>query len=262
MMQKGIKLLRDTNDLFLRSVRTMIRNPFSFIPNVVISLFFLLVYQGGLSGIASMAAFGGVSYLGFILPVSIVSGAIGGSGGAGQALIADIEKGYFARLLLTPVSRVAIVLGPMLAGMVQLLVQTVLILLVGLAMGLHIEAGFGGALVVILFAAGFGLAFSGYSVAFALRTKNAQAAQAGTFVFFPLLFLSSTFVPMELIDATWLKIAAQLNPTTYVFEAMRAVLNEGWVAAPLWQGALVIFGVCALTMTWAVMSATSALRRG
>ena len=94
-----------------RSLLNTIRNPFAFIPNMVISLFFLLVYQAGLSGISELPAFGGASYLAFILPVSIVSGAIGGAGGAGQSLITDLENGYFSRLLLTPASRLAIVLG-------------------------------------------------------------------------------------------------------------------------------------------------------
>jgi ABC-2 type transport system permease protein len=257
-----MKFVRDTWYLFLRSLLTTLRNPFTFIPNLIISMFFLLVYQGGLSGISSLPAFAGASYLGFILPVSIVSGAIGGSGGAGQALVTDIEKGYFARLLLTPVSRLAIVLGPILAGMVQLLAQTVLILLVGLALGLQIAAGFGGALIVILLAAGFGLGFAGYSVGFALRTKNAQAAQAGTFIFFPLIFLSSTFVPLELIEANWLKVAASINPTTYIFEGMRSVLNVGWEATPLIQALIAITILCSITITFATISAKNAVSRG
>jgi ABC-2 type transport system permease protein len=254
--------IRDTWFLFKRSILSIIRNPLTFVPNLIISMFFLLVYQAGLSGISSMPAFNGGGYLGFILPVSIVSGAIGGAGGAGQALVSDIERGYFARLLLTPVSRLAIVLGPMLAGMLQLLVQTVLILLVGFAMGLQVAAGIGGVFVVILIAAGFGLGFAGYSVAFALRSKNAQAAQAGTFIFFPLIFLSSTFVPMELIEAKWLQIAAKINPTTYIFEGMRSVLLRGWEFNALFGACVAIALLCILTITFAVISARQAVNRG
>ncbi|MFP3360318.1 ABC transporter permease, partial [Planococcus sp. SIMBA_143] len=88
-------------------------------------------------------------------------------------------------------------------------------------LGLDVKTGFAGVLFVLLIAIGWGLAFAGYSVGIALRTRNAQAAQAGTFIFFPLIFLSTTFVPYELIEAQWLKIAATINPTTYVFESMR-----------------------------------------
>ncbi|MFO7176638.1 hypothetical protein QJS77_14480, partial [Enterococcus faecium] len=68
---------------------TTIRNPFSFIPNLIISVFFLLVYTSGLSSVASLPQFEGSDYLNFILPVSIVSGAVGGAGGTGQALVRD-----------------------------------------------------------------------------------------------------------------------------------------------------------------------------
>lgn len=253
--------INDTMLLSKRSILSTIRNPFIFIPNVIISLFFLIVYQAGLSGISQMPAFGGASYLAFIVPVSIVSGAIGGSGGAGQSLVSDLENGYFSRLLLTPSARFAIILGPMIAGMFQLLVQSVLILIVALMMGLKIAAGFWGAVVVIVIAAGFGLAFAGYSVAFALRTKNAQAAQAGTFIFFPLVFLSTTFVPYDMIEANWLKVVATINPTTYIFEGMRSVLIHGWEAGPLIEAAIAIVVICAITLSFASYNARRALSR-
>ena len=169
--------LRDTGIHTRRNLLLLLRSPAIVLPNMIISLFFLFVYQGGLSGIASLPVFAGASYLAFILPVSVVSAAIGGSGGAGQSLVRDLENGYFARMLLTPSSRLAIVLGPMIAGMIQLIVQTFLILCVGFLLGLEIKAGVAGFLVVMGLAAGFGLGFAGYSVGVALRAKNAQAAQ-------------------------------------------------------------------------------------
>jgi ABC-2 type transport system permease protein len=220
----------------------------------------LLVYQGGLSSVSNLPGFEG-SYLAFILPVSIVSAAIGGSGGAGQSLVRDLENGYFSRLLLTPATRISIVLGPMIAGMIQLLIQTLLILIVALAIGLDSATGILGLVVVITLAAGFGLAFAGYSVGVSLRAKNAQASQAGTFIFFPLIFLSSTFVPLEFIEAEWLKWVAKINPTTYIFEGMRAVLIEGWQWTPILQGVLAISVMCAITITFASMSARKALNR-
>ena len=103
---------RDLAVLTGRSIRVTLRIPFAVIPNLVISLFFLFVYQGGLSGIASMPAFSGTHYLNFILPVAVVSGAVGGAGSAGQALIPDLETGCFTKLRISPVSRMALVLAP------------------------------------------------------------------------------------------------------------------------------------------------------
>ncbi|MYL48956.1 ABC transporter [Halobacillus litoralis] len=258
----GNNLWKDTWLMTVRNIKTTLRNPFSFIPNLIISAFFLLVYEGGLSGISQLPTFEGANYLAFILPVSIVSAAIGGAGGAGQSIVKDIENGFFSRLLLTPASRLAIVLGPIIAGMLQLVVQTLLIIGIAFLLGLEVVTGFGGILFVLLIAVGWGLAFAGYSAGVALRTGNAQAAQAGTFIFFPLIFLSTTFVPYELIEAQWLKIAATINPTTYIFESMRTALIDGWVFWDLMQGVFAIIIVCTITITFAAISAKKAVSRG
>ncbi len=255
-------MIRETWFLMRRSLLVTLRNPFSFIPNLIISVFFLLVYTSGLSGISNLPQFDGVDYLNFILPVSIVSGAVGGAGGAGQALVKDIESGYFARLLLTPVSRTAIVLGPMLAGMLQLFVQTLLIFGMAFLLGLSIPVGVSGFFLTILLALGFGLAFAGYSVGVALKTRNAQAAQAGTLLFFPLIFLSTTFVPKDLVEAEWLKIAATINPTTYIMEGMRSVLTRPEIDwSVYWQG-LIVAAVLSIAMViFAALNARGALKK-
>jgi ABC-2 type transport system permease protein len=252
---------RDVWVLTGRAMKVTLRVPFAVIPNLAISLFFLFVYQGGLSGIAALPGFAGAHYLNFIVPVAVVSGAVGGAGGSGQALIRDLDNRYFTKLRLTPVSRAALVLAPMIAGMAQLVAQTILILFVAWLMGLRVPTGIGGLVVVVLLAAGWGLAFAGYAVAVALRSGNGQAAQAATFVFFPLLFLSDTFVPLSLIGAEWLKIAAKINPTTYVFGAMRALLITGWTGRQIWEGVLAIAVLAAITLGWAVFTAQRSLRR-
>jgi len=229
-----------------RSLRVVLRQPAAIIPSVAISVFFLFVYNSGLSSVADLPGFQG-SYLAFILPVAIVSAAVSGAGLAGQELIRDIESGYFTKLLLTPTARLSLVWGPMIAAATLLVAQVVLIIGLALLLGLDPATGVLGVLMVIFFAFVWGMAFAGYSVLMALKTKNAAAAQAATFAFFPLIFLSTTFVPEEYITAEWLKWAARINPTTYVFEAMRSLLIEGWQAGPLLIGLAVVAGFATLT---------------
>jgi ABC-2 type transport system permease protein len=237
------------NDVFLlvgRSLRTYLRQPAALIPNTAISVFFLFVYNAGLSSVSELPGFQG-SYLAFILPVAIVSAAIGGASIAGDALVRDSESGYFTKLLLTPTQRLAIIWGPMIAGGIILVAQVTLIIVIALFMGLTSATGPLGYLVIIGFAFLWGMAFSGYSVWFALRTRSGAATQAATLVFFPLIFLSSTFVPEQYITAEWLKVATKINPTTYVFDAMRAVLIDGWVASTLLIGLAVMLASATLT---------------
>lgn len=247
--------------LTARAIRITWRIPWALIPNFAISLFFLLVYNGGLSGIAALPQFGTHHYIDFILPVAVVSGAVGGAGGSGQALVRDFETGYFTKLALTPVTRSALLLAPMIAGMLQLIAQTLIILFVALAMGLQIPHGFLAFFGLLAFTAGWGLAFSGYAVAMALKSRNGQAAQAATFIFFPLLFLSDTFVPTTLIHAAWMRWATRLNPTTYVFNAMRGLLDRTIPAAALWHGAFAIAAALAVTLTWAFSSVKGSLAK-
>lgn len=80
-----------------------------------------------------------------------------------------------------------------------------------------------------------------------LRTKSAAVGQAAIFAFFPLIFLSTTFVPKEFIQVDCVKWVATINSTTYVFEAMGAALIDGWEARPLLVGLAVVIGFVGVT---------------
>lgn len=219
-----------------RNLLVIFRTPQALLPPLVISIFFLVIYESTLGEAAGfLPGLSGNSYLGFILPLSLVSSALSGSSLASQNLVRDIESGYFNKLLLTPASRTALLLGPILAGGVILGLQAVFVIGVGLIMGLESATGFLGLLVVIGLAILLGMGFAGFTVSAALGSGSAAVTQAASFLFFPLTFLTASFVPLELLSG-WLKAAARINPITYVLEAMRSLLNTGWDMTALWQG--------------------------
>jgi ABC-2 type transport system permease protein len=221
-----------------RNLLTIFRTPEALIPPIAISVFFLLIYESTLGEAAGFVpGLRGNSYLGFILPLSIVSSALAGAGLASQNLVRDLESGYFDKLLLTPVSRASLLLGPILAGALILALQTSIVIGVGLLMGLEPVTGITGLLAVIGIALLLGVGFAGFTVSAALGSGSAAVTQSAGFIFFPLTFLTASFVPLELLDG-WLKTAARLNPITYVLTAMRDTLNVGWVRTSLWQGVL------------------------
>ncbi len=92
------------------------------------------------------------------------------------------------------------------------------------------------------------MGFSGLIVGVALLTGNAAATQGGTFLFFPLTFLTATFVPVDQLQG-WIRVAARLNPITPILGAMRAILNTGW------DGALIVQGLGAGAAMFAVLFA-------
>jgi ABC-2 type transport system permease protein len=230
---------------------TIFRRPAALIPPIAISLFFLVIYNSTLGGAAAFIPnLGANSYLGFILPLSIVSASLSGAGIAAQNLVRNIENGYFDKLLLTPIARSALLTGTILSGAVILGLQAALVLAVALLMGLNIVTGMLGALAVIAMSVLLGLGFAGFTMSAALGSGNAAVTQSASFVFFPLTFLAPTFVPLELLSG-WLRVLAQLNPITYVLQAMRAIINEGWMWNEIAAGILatVILGAAMYLLT-------------
>jgi ABC-2 type transport system permease protein len=238
----------------IRSLVTILRTPEALLPPVAISLFFLIIYDSTLGKAANFIPdLGTNSYLGFILPLSIVSSSLSGAGVAAQNLVRDLETGYFDKLLLTPVRRTALLIGPILSGALILGLQATIVVLIGLILGLKPVTGLPGLLTVIGLAVLLGTGFAGFTVSAALGSNSAAATQGASFIFFPLTFLAPTFVPLDLLDG-WLKTAAQLNPITYVLEAMRGLINSGWDADAIWKAILACLVLASATYALTVFA--------
>lgn len=240
--------------LLSRLLRQLVVSPTTYI-NLMISLFFLAVYTGAFGSSIGFEMLIGADFLTFILPVTIVNASLGGAV-AGQLLVSDMESGYLRRLQVMPISRLAIVLAPMLVGAILVVIQAILVIGLGILLGVQVETGLAGIAVVLGLSLLWGMMFAGYSVATGLMAGNAAAAQAATFIFFPLVFLAPTFMPREQLQG-WLQVAAVLNPTTYVLEAMRSVMIDGWDLTKLALG----FGIIGLLCVGASMWAAGVARR-
>jgi ABC-2 type transport system permease protein len=255
------RLPRQIALLTRRNLVTIARTPEALLPPLAISIFFLVIYNSTLGKASSfIPELGGNSYLGFILPLSIVSSALAGAGIAAQNLVRDIESGYFDKLQLTPVSRTALLAGPILAGALILGLQASVVVAIALLMGLTSATGLTGLLVVIGMAVLLGTGFAGFTVSAALGSGSAAATQGASFIFFPLTFLAPTFVPLALLSG-WLATAARLNPITYVLEAMRMTINSGWDGTALLHGLIACLLLAAGTYALAVVALRVRTRR-
>jgi ABC-2 type transport system permease protein len=243
-----------------RNLVTIIRTPEALIPPIGISVFFLIIYQSTLGRAANFIPSISGNYLGFILPLSIVSASLSGAGIAAQNVVRDIERGYFDKLLLTPVSRAVLLLSPILAGSVILGLQAAIVIGVALLLGLEVATGALGLLAVIGLAVLLGTGFAGFTVSAALGSGSAAATQSASFIFFPLTFLAPTFVPLSLLEG-WLKVAAQVNPITYVLGAMRSIITTGWDGTAIWQGVIACLGLAAVTYALAAIALRARTRR-
>jgi ABC-2 type transport system permease protein len=237
--------------LWLVTKRTLIvnfREPAAIVPNIFISLFFLLVYRDSLGGAAGFFL-PGQDYLGFILPFSIISAALSGAGLAGQSIVRDIENGYFDKLLLTPISRWALLLGAMITGAIALAMVTSGVILLAIVLGLRPPLGLTGVLGLIGYSLLLGIGFSGLTVTVALLTNSAAATGAAGFLFFPLSFLAPSFTPANLLTG-WIRTAAEYNPVTYILEATRSLMLDDTLPADVHLrglGACLALGVTLFT---------------
>jgi ABC-2 type transport system permease protein len=222
-----------------RSVREILRFPEATIPVLFIPLFFLAVNIGQVSETfpSTTPFLEGQSYVAFQLPVSLlfaVATAI-----SGLALVTEIDLGYFDKLLVAPIRRSSIIFGRLAADLVRGLGAATIVLLAGLAFGAHIESGVLGAIVLVILTALFGVAYAGFGVLVALRTRNVQATNTSFILFFPLLFLTPNFVPFDRLTPL-MEALARANPVSYVIEGLRSLVIEGWVLDKLALCLLVI----------------------
>jgi ABC-2 type transport system permease protein len=143
---------------------------------------------------------------------------------------------------VAPIRRSSIIFGRLTADLVRGIATSALVLLVGIALGARIETGVLGALVIVLLAAGFGVAYAGFGLLVALRTRNVQATQSSFLLFFPLLFLTPNFVPFDRLSPL-METLARINPVSYVIVGLRSLVINGWVVGQLAVCVLVIVGM-------------------
>ena len=184
----------------------------------------------------------GQSYVAFQLPVSLmfaVATAI-----SGLAIVTEIDNGYFDKLLVAPIRRSSIIVGRLASDFVRGVGASIIVILAGLAFGAHIESGILGALVLILLAALFGVAYAGFAILVALRTRNVQATNTSFLVFFPLLFLTPNFVPFDRLSPA-METLARINPVSYVIVGLRSLIIDGWVVDKILVclGVIIVMGI-------------------
>tara|TARA_B100000131_G_scaffold144890_1_gene140936 strand:- start:13041 stop:13796 length:756 start_codon:yes stop_codon:yes gene_type:complete len=241
-----------SNDLYFvikREINAMKRVPAATLPAVFIPIFFFFVYSAALG--TSTQFLGQSNAYTFYLPVSILLSV--SNGGAGLRMVSDIESGYFEKLLLTPVNRLALLIGSMFAELFKTTIQAILVCLIGWVAGASFGLGIFGVIAMITLAGSWGFVFSAIGYTIALRTGNVQATQSAFVIFFPFLFLTSSLVPIEAFDG-WFKVATNLNPVTYVLEGCRSLLTPGFEFLTIIKAVATIMIVGMITISSSFMA--------
>lgn len=250
-----------TMALARRAVVGTLRTPQALVPSLFFPLVLMAIFTGSFGNApGTIPGFPPVrGFLDFALAGAVLQGILIGGTSAGSAFALDIEGGFFDRLVASPVSRTAILTGRLVGGVVFAMAQTLLFVAIGIVFGARVEGGLPGLLILLVLAGFLSIAVAGLGVVLALRTGSAEAVQ-GTFpLFFALLFFSSAFFPRETMTG-WFKVVADWNPISYLVEAMRSQIVEGFDARTTLIGLGVVIALAAAAVAGSHLAFRSRLR--
>ncbi len=230
-------------------------------PTFVLPLVLLAVIASGTSAGQGLRGFPDVaSYLTFVVPGTILQGTILAGLTTGIALAADIEFGFFDRLLAAPVHRTSLVLGRLFGTLVLALIQATFFLLVAFVFGARYPGGVAGIVATIGLAGLTAVGMGGISAAIAIRTGSLSLLQSLFPFMFVMLFTAPAFFPQELL-APVLRDASVYNPLTYIVEAIRGLLAGDASLGDPWEGLAAASGLALATTALSTLALKDRLRR-
>ena len=246
----------DVISVAIRALRSIPREPEFIYPALVVPIFFYAINVGALQDFAERIP--GMDYKAFQLPVAIIFAVTGIS--RAVTLVTDIQTGYFDRLSLTPVNRLALLLGLSVADFTLVVVLTVPVIVLGFVVGVTFAAGPLGLLIFILLSGLWGLVYTGFPYAIALKTGSPAAVNSSFLLFFPFAFLTTVFIPKDAVTG-WMSTIATFNPVTYLLDAQRSLISVGWDFEALAKGVACIAGVGVVSGTLALLALRGRTRR-
>jgi ABC-2 type transport system permease protein len=251
----GNSFLGDAWVNFKRWNLKAVRNPFVLVVSLVQPIIFLFLFTevfGNVAGEAVGRGLPGVSYETYLVPAIAVQVSLAAAVTSGVGLVNDIENGMFEKVLVSPMNRTAVFVGKTGAEVFRIAVQVAIILGLGVVLGAEVRTGVAGALGIVAVGVLFSLWFVAFSNALAVLTRDQESTIIGANLLqFPLLFLSSAFLPLSALPG-WIQTFARVNPVTYGVDAARSLMLDRDVMVVLdvtaFEGALngVVPGVAVL----------------
>lgn len=245
-----IYLLSDTWFLFSKYVRITMRMPMWALFTVIQPLIWLLIFGQLFKNMAHLPGFPSGRYMDFFLPGAVIMTVLFGTSWSGVSLLREINYGTVEKMLVTPVSRVSIVMSRVIHSSVTVIFQCIIILIVATIFGVRIS-GFGGALmsfiIVFLLATGFSAISNGLAIW--LRREEPLVVM-GNMMTLPLMFFSSAMVPKSFMPE-WIRMITMINPIDYAVNATRAFYAGNFAPESVLTGIAFLFMFALVSVSWA-----------
>lgn len=251
-----MKLIRDTSIIFARQMQLLLRNPVWIFVGVFQPVMYLLLFAPLLKPalqVSSNAEAYEIFVPGLLVLLAIFGGLFQGFG-----LIAELRAGIIERSRVTPVSRLALLLGRSLRDVVSLISQAVIITLLALVFDLRVFIW--NLLLAYLMLALISLMTSAlsYGVALLVKSEDALAPLMNT-VAQPVLLLSGILLPLTFAPG-WLQGIAAWNPFSWAVDGTRALFRGDLGSPDVWQGLVIMAVLAALAVVWAAREFARSVR--
>jgi ABC-2 type transport system permease protein len=249
-----MKALEQSWQIYMRGIRVLLRQPAYLGITIIQPIIWLLLFGALFKSVTLIPGFAAGSYIDFLTPGVVMMLAVFSAGWSGMGFVEDINSGVMDRMLTSPGWRGALNAGTIAYGAFLVAIQTVIIVLLSLALGAHFKGGVAGVAVLILVAALLAAMFAALSNGIGLLGRQRETViGAVSFVQLPLTFLSAALMQQSLIPH-WIRDVAKFNPVNWAVEAGRSAAMQkvdwGLVASRL--GLLVAFALLAAGFaTWA-----------
>jgi ABC-2 type transport system permease protein/oleandomycin transport system permease protein len=233
--------LTDMLAITRRNLLVWFRVPAYIVFTVIQPVMFVLMFRYVFGGAIHVTTPGG--YVSFLLPGIIGQTAAFACFATAIALAQELKKGVIDRLRSMPMARSAVLNGRILADTGRMLITILIVVGVGYAVGFRFQNGVVPAILMVVLATIFGLAFCVIAAFTGLAIGDEESVQAfGLIWLFPLTFLSSAFVPIQSMPG-WLQAFANNQPVTFVINTMRALALGGPIQADLWKSIAWLAGI-------------------
>jgi ABC-2 type transport system permease protein len=244
--------LSHTRYLTGRKIHALVRQPWVLAFSIVQPAIWLFLFGELFRKVIDIPGFQfGGSYLDYLIPGIVAMNAMSGNMWAGMTMIEEIERGTLNRFLVSPASRIGLMNATVAEQAVATTVQTLIILLLGLAGGASYPGGVGGCVVLILASILVGVVFGALSNVTGMLLLSREAI-IGVYTFFmlPLIFLSSAFMQTRLMPG-WMQAIASRNPLNWVVQIGRDALASApsWSAIGVRGGGLLVLAIACVALS-------------
>jgi len=245
--------------LWQKQMKKALVHPEEIVGMLIQPILWVILFGVGMrSFMGANAPNSGNDYMTFIIPGIVALTAVSAAIAGGSTWFTERLIGIIKEYLAAPIPRLSILMGNATSIVTKVLIQSIVILIVGLLLGAQLSDNPLGWIGGLLLVAGYGIGFSGFALAVASSTDSSEGYHMMIFLLqLPLLFLSNSLYPLDTLPS-WMRIGTYINPTTYVVSGLRQITLgptssiEAVVNIPLWLCFLVAAGFAAFGMNMAL----------